>query len=422
MTLKGYVLRCTNALKSFTVWLAFGVWSVSANPASEQFCQRLQSQFMMQALGEPTEFASSAYTCEVAPAAWAANMHLSPNHPAPILVKPKTPAANSRIQRVLLLSPKWSKAYDETSATIIEQFYSRGVNAEYILVNYLGDQHLADIAIENAEMQQAELIYSVGSPATEYLSLIYAQGAVPVVSACSKDPYSIGLVDEAIGMSQHNIAYTSLNISVETQVSYLKEKFLEGLNKIAVIYDTANSSSMITQVDPLADYLKSGEHGIELEHIAVDMADIDSTLFEPMRSVVNQSQFVGDTVFLVTGSTELFNTIDAINRVARTVPVLSVTPSHVNEGEQSVFVAIGVSFKTNARLAADYGMRILEGSAKTQSLPVGLVTMPDISINFLRKPSPLLKVPFNFFEDSSFIYDYNGKAVRQNGVAVRRSF
>lgn len=394
-----------------------GKVSASVAEVGLDYCQRLMQEFSAQRLTETRNQALN-YSCTLASKPWSANMDVSQT--PPIVIRPKALQTDEPLKRVLMLSPKWSGAYDETSATIIEQFTSRGIAAEYIFFNYLGDQQLADTMIKNAERQRADLVFSVGSAATEYLSKSYQFGQVPVVTACSKDPFSIGQVDEQIGMSQHNIAYTSLNISVETQISYLKEKFLKGLGKIAVIYDIANTSSIITQVEPLAAYLEEGEQGIELARIAVDMSSLDETLYRPMESIAKASRFVGDTVFLITGSTELFNVIDYINDFADEVPVLSVTPSHVNEGSKSVFVAIGVSFKTNAKLAADYGIRVLQGTAKTQTLPVGLVTMPDISINFLRKPSYQLKVPIHFFEDSSFIYDYDGKAVRKNGVTVAR--
>ncbi len=385
------------------------------------YCDRIQSRLNGHARrSDKANWDESQFACDDADGSWTKALELENKTSLPVKVylKQQSIGSNGEKVSILMLSPKWSSAYDETSATIMEQFFSKGVAVEYILFNYQGDKERAVSMISLAEEKGVDLIFSIGSATTAFMTEFYAQGNIPVVSACSKDPVSIGQVDARLGVSQSNIAYTSLNISVETQISYLKEKFLTGLERIAVIYDRKNTSSIITQVNPLVDFLRSGQHGIELELIEVDFGYLDDSLYQPMKRVVDRSQTMGDTIFLITGSTEIFNIIDHINNFADQVPVLSVTPSHVRSGNKSVFVAIGVSFKTNAMLAADYAVRILEGSAETESLPVGLVSTPDISINFLRKPSNKLKVPFTFFEDSVFIYSYEGEAVRENGRMI----
>jgi len=40
------------------------------------------------------------------------------------------------------------------------------------------------------------------------------------------------------------------------------------------------------------------------------------------------------------------------------------------------------------------------------------VSPPDIAISFLKAREIGLKVPFSFFETASFVYDYDGRAVR----------
>lgn len=396
------------------IWLFYSV-AASADTIDE----RMEQQFCEQIIARLDRIDSN-YECDYAPISWEAGLNLSDNNGiVPVRLADSNLDLTTPIKQILMLSPKWSSAYDVTTATIIEQFARRGIKAEFIMYNYLGKQTNAKAMLKNAEYHGTDLIFSVGSATTALMSEVYHQGLIPVVSACSKDPVSIGQVDAEIGMSESNIAYTSLNIDVATQVSYLKEKFLTNLQQIAVIYDQNNPSSIITQVKPLVEYLSQNETGIGVRLIEVEFSNLESTLYRPMREAVASSKEVGDTIFLVTGSTEIFNIIRDINNEAEQVPVLSVTPSHVKEGEQSVFVAIGVSFKTNAKLAADYAYRILKGEAHTATLPVGVVSTPDISINFLRKPARHLRVPITFFEDSVFIYNYQGKAVRKNGENVR---
>jgi putative ABC transport system substrate-binding protein len=98
--------------------------------------------------------------------------------------------------------------------------------------------------------------------------------------------------------------------------------------------------------------------------------------------------------------------------------VLSVVPDVVKEGEDSAVLSIGISFQSNAHLAAIYGADVLAGRAKVGDLKVGIVSPPDIAINFLKAREIGLEIPFSFFESASFVYDYDGRIVRNNGKAV----
>ena len=92
--------------------------------------------------------------------------------------------------------------------------------------------------------------------------------------------------------------------------------------------------------------------------------------------------------------------------------MVSVVPEIVKSGNDTAVLAIGISFESNAHLAAIYGADILSGRVKAGELKVGLVSPPDIAISFLKAREIGLRVPFSFFETASFIYDYEGKAVR----------
>ena len=118
------------------------------------------------------------------------------------------------------------------------------------------------------------------------------------------------------------------------------------------------------------------------------------------------------SLFWLTGSTSVFLEIKTINEYADRVPVISVVPEIVKAGPDTAAMAIGVSFESNAHLAAIYGAEILSGRTKAGNLKVGLVSPPDIAISFLKAREIGMRVPFQFYETASFIYDYDGKAVR----------
>ncbi|MDJ0983247.1 MAG: hypothetical protein QNI94_16605, partial [Kiloniellales bacterium] len=128
---------------------------------------------------------------------------------------------------------------------------------------------------------------------------------------------------------------------------------------------------------------------------------------------------LSNSAFWITGSTVVFREISTINENADRVPVLSVVPDVVMPGPNSAVLSIGVSFESNAHLAAIYGADVLQERVKVGDLPVGIVSPPDIAINFLKAREIGLEVPFSFFESASFVYDYEGRIVRDNGKPVR---
>ncbi len=140
-----------------------------------------------------------------------------------------------------------------------------------------------------------------------------------------------------------------------------------------------------------------------------ELVDIVSDAVRTMRK---NDPNLSKSLFWVTGSTSVFLEIKTINENADRVPVLSVVPEVVREGADTAVMAIGISFESNAHLAAIYGADILAGRVKAPDLKVGVVSPPDISISFLKAREIGMRVPFTFFEGASFVYDYEGRAVR----------
>jgi len=103
---------------------------------------------------------------------------------------------------------------------------------------------------------------------------------------------------------------------------------------------------------------------------------------------------------------------------AERAPVLAVVPEVVRAGAASAALSIGVGFESNAQLAAVYGAEILSGRSKPGEMPVGLVSPPDIALNFQRLRAIGLQPPFSFFETASFVYGADGQAMRLRGRDV----
>ena len=125
-----------------------------------------------------------------------------------------------------------------------------------------------------------------------------------------------------------------------------------------------------------------------------------------------------NSIFWITGSTAVFREIHTIDQHSDRVPVLSLVPDVVKAGDDSAVMAIGITFDSNAQLAALYGFDVLTGKAKVGDLKVGIVSPPDIAISWRKAREIGMNIPFSFFESASFVYDYEGKMVRYRGKQV----
>jgi putative ABC transport system substrate-binding protein len=324
--------------------------------------------------------------------------------------------------KVLVLYPRASSAYDIAISKVLDVLDDKELKLEIDVVNYLGDSERAKSTLKEAEKSGVSLIVSMGSESTAWLWQYYRGGQIPVVTVCSKDPVSLGQVRNYDSGSGTNFAFTSLNMPIEAQMAYVLQVKPQ-MKNIGVLVDSTNVSAVETQAKPVAEYANA--RGIRVLQLAVkDPKNVREELDRMVKQAVSAMQRTDPTlrnsVFWITGSTSVFDEIGTINREAGNVPVLSVVPEVVRAGDDSAALSIGVSFESNAHLAAIYAADLLEKKVDAGGLKVGLVSPPDIAINFKRAKAIGLRIPFNIFESAATIYDYEGRAARVNGVSVSK--
>ncbi len=317
-------------------------------------------------------------------------------------------------KRVLVLYPRPSSAYDIAITKILQVFEGKDFNTEFTVINFEMDDKKGAAALQFAEKSKFDLIFAMGSESTAWLFDRYRGGAIPVVSVCSKDPVQLGQMQNYTSGSKSNFAFTSLNVPVEVQMAYVKE-LNPDLKNLAVLVDSKNLSAVQTQAEPIASYAR--QLGIQVIWAAVQdptkaREELTKIVRDAVQTMRKSDPALSKSLFWVTGSTSVFLEIRTINENADRVPVVSVVPEIVRAGADTAVIAIGISFESNAHLAAIYGFDILNGKVKAGDLKVGVVSPPDIAISFMKAREIGLRVPFSFFESASFIYDYNGQPVR----------
>ena len=320
-------------------------------------------------------------------------------------------------RRVLVLYPRPSSAYDIAITKILNVFDSKEANAEFTVINFELNQTRGKETLQFAEKNKFDLIFAMGSELTAWLYDNYRGGAIPIVSVCSKDPVELGQMKDYESGSNNNFAFTSLNMPVEVQLAYVME-FKPGLKNLAILVDSKNISAVQTQAEPVAAFAR--KQGVQVfmgtvQNPAKANEELAQIVPDAVRTMQKNDFDLSKSVFLITGSTTVFREISTINAKAGRVPVVSMIPEIVTAGHDTAVLAVGISFESNAHLAAVYGTDILSGRARPGQLKVGIVSPPDIAVSFLKAREIGLRIPFSFFETATFVYGYDGKPARTTG-------
>jgi putative ABC transport system substrate-binding protein len=339
-----------------------------------------------------------------------------------IAVRMREAAKRAGSKRIFVLYPRASSAYDVAISKILEVFEDKDIAAEFTVVNFNNNDDAGQVALAEAKDGKYDLIFSMGSESTAWLYQHYKNGRMPVISVCSKDPVLLGQMRGYDGGSGNNFAFTSLNAPIEGQMAYLLE-LKPGLKNLAVLVDSKNVSAVQTQAEPMA--AEARRRGIQFLMVAVQdparaREELSTLVPAAVATMRKNDPTLTNSMFWITGSTSVFKEIATINAGADRVPVLSAVPEVVKAGNDSAVLSVGISFESNAHLAAVYAADVLSGRARVGDLKVGVVTPPDIAINFRKSREIGLQMPFRFFESATSIYDYEGRPARQNGKSMAR--
>jgi len=323
-------------------------------------------------------------------------------------------------KRVMILIPSRSvEAYTLAVNTILQVFARRGVPARFDVWYYDKNEAVAHEALQWAYAQPVDLIMTAGSSATTFLRKHHSGHAIPAVTSASKDPIASGHLDDPAG-SGTNIAYTSINVDTDTLVAYLR-RMLPALSTVGLIYSEGNASAILTQVNPLkkaSDDLALNIVDITVRGRGSAEEELEVNLPAGIAAMRAFDPDQKNSILLVTGSTAVYERISQINRHSGSLPVISMLPDIVREGEESALLSIGVNLTSALTLAAVYGVDVITGAARPGDLPVGTVSPPDLAINFLIAARVGVKIPFSFLESSTFVYDLDGKQVVAFGQRV----
>lgn len=323
--------------------------------------------------------------------------------------------------RIMVIYSRKSSAYDLAISTIFEHFRRNAMNVEVVISNFEQDPLRGANLVEEAHENKYDLIFAMGSETVSWLHSKHSDIRTPVVTVCAKDPVLLEQMPGYDVGSGNSFAFTSLNVRLDVQMEYLR-KLKRNLKNIAILVDMKNASAVETQARPLVN----GARALGINAFMVPVTDperaaeqLEALLPKAVNDMQQNDPTLEDSVFWITGSTSVFAEIETITRLNQGVPVLAAVPEVVQPGRASAVLSIGISFKSNAQLAAFYGSEVLNGYARPGDLKVGIVSPPDIAINFARARADGLQIPFSVFEAATFVYDAQGKPARVRGLDVQ---
>lgn len=310
---------------------------------------------------------------------------------------------------LLFIYSKPSSAYDTALVEVLRALYA---NRQARPIHVINDRLEPGQVEQLIRSERYAAGFVAGSRATMRLADQASELSFPLVSVTAKDPVLLGLASH-YGADGTPFVFTSLNLRTETLVRYLQLLNPE-LKNIAVLYGAENRSARITQAEPLQQ--EAEKQGINVQLLGIPKQTIEQQLPLMMQQAVNDMRSrdpeLKNSLFWITGSSSLFPRMELINRAAGPVAVLSTVPELVTSRPSSAMASIGVSFVTNARLAADFAIRILQGEPAGEMV-VGVVEPPDVVINFSKVEQMGWSIPFPLFELASRLINQRGEVVEE---------
>ncbi|GAA3924108.1 hypothetical protein GCM10022277_19890 [Litoribacillus peritrichatus] len=339
------------------------------------------------------------------------------NDSSKLIVAPKTLPAADQLHKILVIVAKKSGSYQLAMNRLLEVFQQEQFLSEFEVININRDEAVGRQLLNSAKQNGFDLVFTMGSEAAALVHRYYKNGPLPVVTSINKDPVTLGQVSSYKEGTGTNIATTTLNVPIDIQLNYLFE-LNPGLKHVALLYNQNHKQVVKTEVRPFRKAMEA--QGIRVIDVTVNSreearAQLTRGLPEAVKALEDLDPSLRHSLMWMTSSTAIFSNLDMVSELSNGIPIVSTNPNAVREGRQSAAVAIGIDRRNNAHLAAVYALRILRDGVDPGSLEVGVVTPPDIALNFLVARELGLKVPFTFLEGADFVYGYRGELVRSFG-------
>jgi len=232
---------------------------------------------------------------------------------------------------------------------LTELMEADGMQVEFIYQNAAGDAAIATTIATTFASQNVDLIFSLGTSASQQALPVAASAEIPLVFGIITDPVGAGLVSDISTGS-------SSALPMETQVDLLEELIgstLSADNRVAFLYTTDEANSVaslerLQAVSPPDTIVPFGIPANGLEHLTQHFISIaaDTTINAIYIPQDNQ----------ITGQIQMVQNLNRSQNPERRLPVV-VADLPIVEG--GALASLSVDFAANGAAAADIAFDIL---------------------------------------------------------------
>lgn len=321
---------------------------------------------------------------------------------------------------IVAILPKDSISYPKAFSRLLMYIGPRFGGSSIVLCNFNKDEANFPKILQMARERKADLFFTIGSESATAAANHYIGCGIPVVTCNNKDPQLMGLLKDPEKGSGNNIAFTTVNMTADSMLVWIL-KFRPNLKRVAIIYDKKHKEVNAAEVTPLRElFVKKGIEVLEVgtRGPKTAMEDLPVLMPQALEQMKAKDPKLADSIFLVTSCNSIWEQpgMQLVAKLAGDCPVLSTVTDAVTGGDDGALIGIGLDRGTAAHLAAVYAGRILSGKQQPQTMPLGRVSPPDIAISFNKARQIGVSIPFEFFENASFVYGYEGKRVQPAGA------
>lgn len=278
-------------------------------------------------------------------------------------------------------------AYEGFVDGLKEAGYEDGVNIKFDYQNGQGDQSNCSTIATKFVNDNVDLILAIGTPAAQ--AVANATTDIPVLITAITDPAYSKIVEsnEAPG---GNISGTSDLTPVKEQLELLV-KMLPDAKKVALLYSSAEANSTI-QINIAKK--EAEELGLETIDASVSNSNEIQQVVQSLVGKVNAIYVPTDNM-IASG----ISTVTLVTEPNK-IPVICGEEGMVRSGGLATY---GINYYNLGKQTAAQAVKILEGTATTDTMPIEYITKTNLVINKTVADSLGITIPDDLLKEAELI-------------------
>lgn len=248
---------------------------------------------------------------------------------------------------------------------LTEHGYVEGENIAYQIQNAQGDMATANTIAQKFKNESLDLILAIATPTAQAVANLVKDK--PILITAVTDPVAAGLVESAEKPGT-NVTGTNDLQPMEGQFK-LAQDLVPGARTVGIIYNAGETNS-VTQVSMAKEI--AAQLGLEVVEAT---ADTSAGVLQAAQSFVGKADFI----YVPTDNT-VVSAISSVVKVAEEnkIPIIAGEENSVFQG---ALATVGVNYYRLGRQTAEMAVKIIQGEAKPETMPIESQKETELVIN-----------------------------------------